>query len=172
MKKKQVKRIAIIGVGNEYRGDDAAGVFIARKIEDEKLPGVNVFIQSGEGAALIEAWQDFDFVVIVDASRSNSSAGKIFRFDAKREKLPDSFFSYSTHAFSVAEAVELARVLNRLPPRLIVYAVEGKNFEIGVGLSPEIERAIGKVCRSMTSEITANLKMNAEEKSHIQKYRN
>ena len=153
MKKTQNKRIAVIGVGNEFRGDDAAGLIIARKIENKKLSGVEVIIQSGEGAALIEAWQDFDYVVIVDASRSNSPAGKISRFDAKTQKLPDSFFNYSTHAFSVAEAVELARVLNRLPPRLIVYAVEGKNFEIGVGLSPEVERATEKVCRSITAEI-------------------
>ena len=152
----------MIGVGNEFRGDDAAGLIIARRIENKKLPNVEVIIQSGEGAALIEAWQNFDFVVIVDASRSNSAAGKIFRFDAKTQKLPDSFFNYSTHAFSVAEAVELARVLNRLPPRLIVYAVEGKNFEIGVGISPEIERAIEKVCQSITVEILTHSGINAE----------
>ena len=104
----------------------------------KKLPNVEVIIQSGEGAALIEAWQNFDFVIFVDASRSNSAAGKIFRFDAKTQKLPDSFFNYSTHAFSVAEAVELARVLNRLPPRLIVYAVEGKNFKSESGFLPKL----------------------------------
>lgn len=153
MNKESNKQILVIGVGNEFRGDDAAGVIIAREIEKQKLPGVKIKLESGEGAALIEAWKNFDRTVIVDASRSNSKAGKVFRFDAKTQKMPESFFYYSTHAFSVAEAIELARVLDRLPPELIVYAVEGKNFETGVGISPEVELAIEKVCNSISAEV-------------------
>ena len=35
----------------------------------------------------------------------------------------------STHALGLAEAMELARALGRLPP-VIVYGIEGKTFEI------------------------------------------
>lgn len=147
------KKLIVIGVGNELRGDDATGVIVAREIEKKKLPGVRTTIESGEGMALIEAWQDADGAVIVDACRSGAGAGKIFRFDARKQKLPEAFFVYSTHAFSVAGAVELARVLDRLPPRLIVYAIEGKNFAIGEGLSTEIKRAIESVCQSIGAEI-------------------
>ena len=104
MNKESDKQILVIGVGNEFRGDDAAGVIIAKKVQKQKLPGVKIKLESGEGAALIEAWKNFDLTIIVDASHSNSKAGKIFRFDAKTQKMPESFFYYSTHAFSVAEA--------------------------------------------------------------------
>ena len=41
----------------------------------------------------------------------------------------------STHAVGIGEAIELARTLDRLPGRLIVYAVEGHRFDAGLGLS-------------------------------------
>ena len=63
------------------------------------------------------------------------------------------FFNFSTHGFGVAEAVELARSLNQLPPQLIIYGIEGKNFADGFGLSPEVEGAAAQVVRRVLLEI-------------------
>ena len=40
------------------------------------------------------------------------------------------------------EAVELARELDRLPRRLVVYGIEGESFEAGEGLSPAVETTV------------------------------
>ena len=93
----------------------------------------------------MEAWEGAALVLLIDATRSGSPPGTIHRFDAHAEPLPSRFFHYSTHAFSVAEAVELARALDQLPPRLIVYGIEGKNYTAGEGLSPEVEKAADSV---------------------------
>ncbi len=134
----------VIGIGNEYRGDDGIGLVVARRIA-EKCTNIPVIEQSGEGAALMEAWQNDDFVLLIDAVSSGAAPGTIHRFDALEREIPTQFFSYSTHAFSVAEAVEMARTLGNLPPRLIVYGVEGRNFEFGVGLSSVVEQAAERV---------------------------
>jgi len=47
----------------------------------------------------------------------------------------------------------LARALGRLPPRLIVYGVEGKAFEAGVGLSPEVKAAVQEVAERVLGEL-------------------
>jgi hydrogenase maturation protease len=47
----------------------------------------------------------------------------------------------STHTIGIAQALELAQVLGRLPARLILYGVEGRQFEIGGRPSPEVEEA-------------------------------
>jgi hydrogenase maturation protease len=143
----------IIGIGNEYRRDDAAGLVVARRLHEKKLARVSVVEQSGEGANLIEQWKGTESVILVDAVHSGSAPGTIFRFDAAVEPIPAKFFHYSTHAFSVAEAVELARALNQLPPHLLIYGIEGKNFESGVELSFEIEKAIGEAVERITQEI-------------------
>ena len=46
--------ILVIGIGNQYRGDDALGILLARRINSLNLPQVRVIEQAGEGAALIE----------------------------------------------------------------------------------------------------------------------
>lgn len=135
----------LIGCGNEYRSDDAAGLIVARRVQERASGQVTVRESSGEGAALIEAWRGARTVILVDAICSGSEAGAIHRIEAHRERLPAKLFNYSTHAFGVAEAVELARVLNRLPPRFIIYGIEGKNFDAGVGLSPEVKAAAESV---------------------------
>ena len=142
------EHILIIGLGNDYRGDDAVGRVLARRLQAIAGGNVRVMEESGEGASLIEAWQGADFVILIDAVHSGGAAGTIHRFDAAMQPVPGSFFHYSTHAFSVAEAVELARALNQLPPQLVIYGIEGKNFDSRVGLSPEVKVAAEEVfCR-------------------------
>ena len=58
----------------------------------------------------------------------------------------------STHHFGLAEAVELARALDRLPPRLWIYGIEGKQFEQGSVPSPEVTQAIEKVAERIASQ--------------------
>lgn len=146
-------RALVIGLGNDFRGDDAVGHIVARRLKAIAGDAVSVLEESGEGAALIDAWRGADFVLLVDAVHSGATAGTIYRFDAKTELIPGRFFHYSTHAFSVAEAVELGRALNQLPRRLVVYGIEGKTFDYVVGLSPEVEAAADEVLRSVKEEL-------------------
>jgi hydrogenase maturation protease len=148
-------QIVIIGLGNDYRGDDAVGRVLARRLQAIASDNVRVQEESGEGAALIESWKGGDFVILIDAVHSGGAAGTVHRFDAATEPLPGSFFHYSTHAFSVGEAVELARALNQLPPRLIVYGIEGKNFDSHLGLSPEVKGAAEQVFRMVIADVTS-----------------
>lgn len=141
----------VIGVGNTFRGDDAAGILVARRLNALDLPEVEILEHSGEGAGLMEAMKDRDSVILVDAVQSGAAPGDIMRFEAHTESLPAHFSGCSTHAFGVAEAIEMARLLSELPRRLIVFGIEGKTFKPGSDLSPEVARAIqettDKVCR-------------------------
>jgi len=145
--------VLVIGVGNAYRCDDAAGLVAARRLYEAARADVMLREASGEGTALMDAWQGAEAVILIDAVRSGAPAGTIYRLDACAETVPLAWFRCSTHAFSVAEAIALARALNRLPPRLIVFAVEGERFDAGVGLSPGVERAVDELVRRGVEEI-------------------
>ncbi len=138
-------RNLIIGIGNPYRRDDGVGIVVARRLAAERLDSTRVIEQSGEGTALMEAWQGAEHVIVVDAVQSGAAPGTIHRLDARARPMPSRFFHYSTHAFSLAEAIELARALDQLPRRLIVYGVEGTDFSAGEGLSPEVAPAVDEV---------------------------
>ena len=146
----------IIGVGTEY-GDDAFGLLVAREIALRSGENVTVIEQTGEGASLMESWQGYDNVIVIDCCTSNSDVGTRFRFDISQEKIPTKLFHYSTHAFGVAEAIETARALDRLPKRMIVLGVEGEKFEPGQPLNPFLELMVTEVADAVLAELRALL---------------
>ncbi len=147
--------LVLIGIGNEYRGDDAVGLVVARRLKAELGPRATVLESDGEATRLIEAWAGADTVILVDAVSSGEAPGTLHRLDARVRPIPASFRSPSTHAPGLAEAIELARALNRLPRRLIVYGIEGKRFEVGSGLSPAVEKAVPKLVERLVQEVRA-----------------
>ncbi len=144
--------LAFIGIGNRYRRDDGVGVEIVRRLKAENIPDTTIIEASGEGVALMEIFKKYPAVFIFDAVSSGARPGEIFRFEAHRQPIPAQFFNYSTHAFSLAEAIEMARALKQLPAFLIVYGIEGKDFGAGEGLSKEVKPAVSKVVQRVRQE--------------------
>ncbi len=151
--KKDMSPILLIGIGNEYRSDDGVGLVVAWEIRAKNLQDMLIIESSGDGAALIEAWEAASTVILIDAASSGAKPGTIYCFDASTQSIPMDFSFHSTHAFGVAEAIGLARTLQQLPPSLIVYAIEGKNFSAGIGLSPEVAEAAQKVVEQVILEV-------------------
>jgi hydrogenase maturation protease len=146
-------RVLIIGVGNAYRRDDAVGLIVAQRLRQELPDDVTIREASGDGAALIELWDEADAVILIDAVQSGRAPGTVYRLDACKQSIPAACFRSSTHAFSVAEAIELARALQQLPSYLVVCGIEGKNFTAGVGLSPEVDKAVGELIARVQHEV-------------------
>jgi hydrogenase maturation protease len=140
----ETKTTLVIGVGNLYRSDDGAGIVAARKLQAMNLSFVRAIEESGEGTSLIEAWKGFTRVIIIDATSSGSPPGTIHKISVQEETTPSRFFHYSSHAFGVAEGIELARVLGRLPSQCVVFGIEGGSFVAGSGLSFEVSAAVDK----------------------------
>lgn len=129
----------VIGIGNGLRGDDALGRLAVRNLA---LPEGAVIIEhDGEPASLMERWQGFDRVILVDAVSSGSAPGSLFRFDLL-SRLPEFRARTSTHAFGIGDAVELARALGKLPRQIVFYGVEAGHFSVGGDLSPQIQSAL------------------------------
>ena len=143
----------VIGVGNPYRGDDAAGLAAAERLQSRVPDGVSVLPCEQEPTRIIDAWKDARAAVIVDAVQSGADPGTLHRIDASRERVPAHVFRSSTHAFSVAEAIELARALGRLPKSIVVYGVEGATFAAGVGLTPQVETAVDGVVEAVLEDL-------------------
>jgi hydrogenase maturation protease len=151
------RAVLVIGVGNELRGGDGAGVVAARRLRGvARHTGIEVCELLGEPTQLLEAWEGRGAVVLVDTMRSGAPAGTIRRFDASHEPLPAPLRgSTSTHALALDQAIELGRVLDRLPERVIVFAVEGRRFEAGSGLSEELEAMTPALANAVLIEAEA-----------------
>jgi hydrogenase maturation protease len=141
--------LLVIGFGNTDRGDDAAGVLASRALKN-LLPDARVIEQVTDGTILPTLWGRSDRVVVLDAlemnPRDSPRPGEITIFDARSSPLPFRLTRATSHAFGLAEGIELARALNLLPASLTVVAIAGRSFEPGAGLTPGvlegIERAV------------------------------
>ena len=145
--------LAVVGVGNRFRSDDGAGLEVARRLRETHPPGIRVLEEQGEPASLIEAWALMTEALVIDAVSSGAPPGTLHRFDATAEPLSAELFKSSTHALGVAEAVELARELERLPHRLSVYGIEGANFNPGEGLTPPVEATVEALVNELHAEL-------------------
>src|SRR5215470_15315711 len=130
--------ILVIGIGNPTRGDDAAGLLVARHIREAASPGeVTVTELAGDQLALLDAWTGAREVYLIDAA----------------EPLTAHFWHHGTHTFSLADVIELGRALGRLPGRLHGYGIEGGTFEPGAPLSAEVEAAVQAVTVLLLREL-------------------
>ncbi|KZL16270.1 hydrogenase 2 maturation endopeptidase [Pseudovibrio axinellae] len=143
----------IIGIGNRYRSDDAFGCIVAAELAGIASSDVRCIEHDGEPATLMECWEGVDEVILVDAVSSGAQAGKIFRFNLALEKLPEEFNLYSTHAFGVPQAVELARALHKLPANISFIGVEGECFNAGVSLSKTLLKRKHEVVAEILCEL-------------------
>ena len=153
-RKEERRLLSLIGIGNRFRRDDAAGLEVVRRLRLAHPPGVILIEQEGEPGSLIESWSSADEALVIDGVSSGSTPGKVHRFDVTDAPLPAEVFNRSTHAMGLPEAVELARELDRLPGRLVVYGIEGENFEAGEGLSEPVQKTVEKLVLDLYHELT------------------
>jgi len=141
----------VIGVGNELRGDDGAGIAVVRRLREGG--DVDVCELQGEPTGLLDLWHGRDAVVLVDTMRSGVPPAAIRRIDVGQTQLSsDVRGSTSTHAVGLADTLELARTIGRLPRQVVVYAIEGQRFETGGPMSDAVRSGIGELAARVLSE--------------------
>lgn len=140
----------VVGLGSADRGDDAVGGHVARGVAALGRPHPEV-TEHADPTDLIEVWSGYDEVVVVDATCSGDpgtapGAVCVLVTGAGLDPLPEAAWARTgrggTHAFGLAAAVELARVLGRLPARLTVVGVEAGSFEPGAPLTAAVAAAV------------------------------
>ncbi|HLG98373.1 MAG TPA: hydrogenase maturation protease [Bryobacteraceae bacterium] len=142
----------IIGCGNTDRGDDAAGILVARRLAELGLDSIE---HSGDGFALLELWHGADDVVLVDAIVSGAPPGTISPWDAGADPIKSQHCRCSTHVFGPAEAIEIARAVGRLPERIRIIGIEAVQFEPGSEPVPDVMQAVEDVVRELYEQSKA-----------------
>ena len=160
-------RVALIGLGNALRGDDAIGPLVAARVRDRLralgVPGADHRLDLRCGAldplAIIAAWSGATTAVVIDAAVSGAPPGTVLRFDvtpradSRAAPLPAAFGRASSHGLGLAEAIALARALGRLPPRLLCFAVEGSDFAHAGEMSRPVRAAATTAVERIADEI-------------------
>ena len=142
--------VVVIGIGNPLRGDDGVGWTIVQLVRRRLPPSAVVVETGGDATLLLEFWRDAYAAVLVDAAQSGVIPGTISRFDLTGGGAVPT--PVSSHSFGIAEAVALGRVLRQVPPRLIVFTIEGRAFSLGSHVSTPVARAVPTAARQVLAE--------------------
>jgi len=141
--------VLVIGCGHPDCGDDAAGLLVARRLRELGLAAAEC---SGEATSLMACWEGEPEVILVDAVMTGAPVGTLQVWDGARTPFMRGRFRCSTHGLGVAEAIELARALGRLPARLRIYGIEGRAFVPGTAPSRQVLEAVERAAQLILAE--------------------
>ena len=147
------QNVLVVGIGNPDCADDGIGALVVRDLRSHVPAGITLAARTGDVLDLIEDWVGYEAVILVDAATGNAEPGHIHRIDLLNDTLPASLARASTHAFGVGEAIGLARTLGLLPSRVIIYGIEGANFDPGAAMSPKVIEAARIVAGRVIAEV-------------------
>jgi len=141
-------RTVVIGCGNVLRGDDAAGPELVRRLRETGPPAEVRCVDGGTGGLdAVFQMRGAERVIFVDACRSGGEPGMVYEVPGEEvENLPP-LSGINLHALRWDHAIALGRRLlaEDYPRRVTAYLIEGRQFEIGASLSPEVDDAVSRL---------------------------
>lgn len=150
--------VVVVGIGNDARGDDGVGPRVIALLQDRVRGHVRLVAVGDDPLAVLDAWPGADLVILVDAMCTGAPPGRVERFEPST--MPGSHLALhdtlaSSHGVGLAETLELARALDRLPERLVLYGIEAASFEFGAPLSEPVAAAAAAVADRIAATLTA-----------------
>jgi hydrogenase maturation protease len=158
---KNNKTTLILGIGNFLMGDEGIGVHIANLLQREELPdGVDVLDGGTGGFYLLEYFEIYDHVILVDATLDGNAPGTVRLI--KPRYASDFPPAMSTHDIGLKDLVSALQVLDKMPEiDLFVVSIESVRQQ-GIELTSKIESIVPTLIRAIKCLIRGNYVMIAE----------
>lgn len=143
------RRVVLLGVGSELRGDDAAGVRIAERMAALSLPGVWAITGGTAPENLTGEIRQISpsHLVIVDTADMGDAPGTIRIIEPERI----GGISFGTHSLPLNV---LAGYLSKETGCAVtVMGIQPRSLEFDAGLSPEVARAVDEVVEALAASL-------------------
>jgi len=164
--------ILIAGVGNELRQDDAFGVLLAGKLQQEAAfpPSVVVMEIGSAGIHLVQQLFDgYSVLILLDIVKWGGVAGTLHFREVEvkdiRQLPPDeqNEFLADMHYINPLKALMMARALNVLPKQVLFLGCESdEHEEMGIGVSAAVEAALPVACQLIRKWVTERTQSASE----------
>ncbi|MEW5834430.1 MAG: hydrogenase maturation protease [Pseudomonadota bacterium] len=140
-------RLAVIGCGNPARCDDGVGIAVVQALRRRGPPDDVELVDAGTGGIdVMFRVRGAQRVVIVDACRSGSEPGAVFRLPA-REAMTPIGHGYSLHGLRWDHALFAGSKMfgEAFADHTEVVLVEAQDLGFGLDLSPRVRAAAAQV---------------------------
>lgn len=158
------EKLAVLGVGNVFKGDDAAGVRAAERLAGlvaaTPCPRLKVFVAGEAPENFTGAVRAFgpSHVLVVDAAAAGFKPGAVFQVDAAA--IPND--GVSTHRTPLST---LAAYLEKTAAcRVVILGMEPESFVPGAPLRPSVRKAAGEIAEYLAGFARRRLRSSLASK--------
>lgn len=148
-------RVAIAGIGNEFRSDDAAGLLVVRALSQRELaPKPDQFLILEVGHAPENSTGELrkfapDLVLLVDAAEMGEEPGTVQLIS---EEAIDGM-SASTHSLPLSMLTRYLTLETNC--KVILLGIQPRSNEVGETISEEVSQAIDEFMQGLIETIDA-----------------
>lgn len=146
-------RIAVLGLGNLMRTDDAVGMLAAQALSREEGLGEGVAVVEGGtlGLDLLHPLRDVTHLLALDAVEAGVAPGTILRFvNDETANLP---ISKSVHLLGFADLIGAMRLTGRVPWEIVVLGVQPESTGWGTELTSRVQNALPILLQAVREQI-------------------
>lgn len=149
---KNAEKILILGVGNPMRGDDIAGILLARKMkQSDKVTVIEAGIAPENYLSQIRKHRP-THIIIVDSIDAGYPPGTIIYIE---NPLEIQYKTISTHKFPLTM---LSRYLTEsIGSKVILIGVQPKNLQLNSNVSAEVLSAINQLSKEINEIIESQI---------------
>ena len=147
-------KIALLGLGNLMRTDDAVGMLTLQTLAESGLlpPDVRVIEGGTLGLDLLDSLRGISHLLALDAVDTGVPPGKLSRFEGKEiNNLP---VSKSVHLLGFSDLMGALRLMDAAPKEVVLLGVQPASTDWGTLLSPEVDLALQTLMQSALAQLT------------------
>lgn len=135
-------RIAVLGLGNLMRTDDAIGVLALQQLRaDPRFPQAVPLIEGGTlGLDLIYPLEGVTHLLALDAIDAGARPGMLLRYSG--EEIDDLPVSKSVHLLGFSDLIGAMRLVESAPTEIVVLGIQPELIEWGTRLTSTVEAAL------------------------------
>ncbi|HLK10611.1 MAG TPA: hydrogenase maturation protease [Candidatus Binatia bacterium] len=148
--------LLVLGLGNVLLGDDGLGAAAVHRLSRDFVapPAARVLDGGTLGLALLPHLEDARAAILVDAVRGDAPPGTLVRL-AGDAVAPAVLERLSPHQVGVADLLQGARWRGRCPPALVLIGLVPAAIDLGLGRSPAVDAALGRLVAQIVAEARA-----------------
>jgi len=135
--------------------DDGIGVHIIRKFDSMSRESEREYILIDGGTCpdiLIQLPEGIAKLIVVDAVKGGGEPGCIYRFAPTDIAFEKASFT-SLHQLGLEESLRMMEVLGKSPKSVIIIGVEPDEIDLGLQISPRLEKKIPQIIHLLEQEI-------------------
>ncbi len=144
----------VLGIGNLLIGDEGVGCLAVEElIKRYQMPSDVECVDGGTaGFELLPLIDNKDHVILIDALRNDMTPGTVVKIEG--EDVPQSFLSSITpHQLGISDVLAAAALTDTLPKKMVLFGVEPKQLDVGIGLSPEVAIGMEKIIKVVVEQL-------------------